>query len=288
MRQALKAACARGSLESTDEQNGALLEACGGRLGSAFLSLQVLCARAGLGSTAASMSLDTSMRSARETARIALQKGAELHHAAADVEGVLLAVHAAIPTAAAYAGPQVASRLAELRKARASAGQNEAVADLEAESLAAMAASLDALGMQDMAEKRWARDPSREALPQLGAYMAAEGVAAPMRAMRDRRGLSKTPVDMGQPYSFPEYFKRKGEATRALLDMRDTIESKSLEGCEITASSAKKGPTCGVLKTVLLPPHLQNLDHVRPSQNVLLDYCGTLKRPWIHSATKRI
>jgi hypothetical protein len=109
MRTALLSVCTRGGLPATHDEQAALLDACNGRMRSAMLSLQFLCAGkasegAGAGASssasalplsAACMKLDTLM-STRDTAHAALSTGALLEHAAADVEGVTLALHAAL------------------------------------------------------------------------------------------------------------------------------------------------------------------------------------------------
>lgn len=271
MKVALRAACARGDVAVTAEEQSALLEACSGRMRSALLSLQFL--RSGDKSlTPEALRLDT-LLSARDTAQAALSRGARLEHAAADVEGVIVALHAALPDAAEFGEEQVALRRKELASGRA-----EALHSLEAESMDALARSLDALSQFDVEEG--SEERKCKTFPHLGAYLAAEGFGAPMRQMRARRNLSKVPVNMRSAWAAcPEYFVRKGQASKQFKSGREQHEARTLAGCETAATSAAKDGS----RTILLPPHIQSLGHVYPSRDELGDYCALFPRPWVRT-----
>lgn len=299
MRQALSASCARSSAAPAQAAQAALLDACNGQVGSALLCLQFLSSHRGLG--AQDMRVDV-VHSARETARAALGRGALSDHAAADVEGVVFALHAALPSAAEFGNPQVVQRLTELRavggaasSAVGGAGSSsvaQVTQSLREESMAAVAQSLDALSMHDVAESHAFLDPTRPRLAHLAAYMAAEGIGAPLRELRKRRGLAHVSVDMGPAFNVPEYLRRKGDALRVLQEQRDKLEALATQGCEVTESGERAGPTRrggfrGGAKCTALPPHLQNLGHVRPSADELGDYSLLFPRAWISGTTRK-
>jgi DNA polymerase III delta prime subunit len=303
MKAALHAACKRGGIAVTEVEQSALLNACSGRMRSALLSLQFL--RAG-GEDAPmapeTLRLDTLM-SARSTAQAALSTGADPLHAANDVEGVVMALHAALPEAAKFGEEQITLRLKELRsgsvrevssllatavgedgtlslRERLGAGsawsRAAALHSLEAESLSALARSLDAMSQHDVEEGSAAR--KCKTFPQLGAYLAADGFGAPVRQMRARRAQGKVPVDMGCAWvSCPEYFVRQSQASKQYKDGRNEHEARTLLGCEIAAvSEAKDG-----CRMVELPPHIQSLGQVRPSRNELQDFSILFQRKWV-------
>lgn len=291
MRQALSASCARSSVAPAQPAQAALLDACNGQVGSALLCLQFLSSHRGLGD--ANMRIDV-VHSARETARGALGRGALSDHAAADVEGVVFALHAALPSAAEFGNTQVVQRLAELRAAggAGSATAAQATQSMREESMAAVAKSLDALSMHDVAESHAFLDPTRPRLAHLAAYMAAEGIGAPLRELRLRRGMAQVGVEMGPAFNVPEYLRRKGDALRVLHEQRDKLEALATQGCEVTesgerAGSLKRGGFRGGAKCTSLPSHLQNLGHVRPSASELGDYSLLFPRAWISGASRK-
>lgn len=275
---ALRAACERGGLRVSPTQLRSVLDACSGRMRSALLSLQFLCAAPSSVSAPtaeAALRLDV-LHSAHDLARQALSTGASSHQAAVDAEAVTLSLHAALPEALQYGEKHVAAQLHSMRTVHPTRtpSRAEAIAALDAEGLQSWAASLDALSAHDVAEQHMMRTGC--GLSERAAYMAAHGIGAPVRELRARRGFGAELLrSTGAWQHCPEYFVRKSQAAKVFREGREAHSKQVLQGCETSCVAVK-----GALQDALLPPHIQSLDQVMPCKDTLLDLSVLFPRAW--------
>jgi len=274
---ALRAACERGGLRVSPSQLRSVLDACSGRMRSALLSLQFLCAAPPSVSppdSEAALRLDV-LHSAHDLARQALSTGVSMRQTAVDAEAVTLSLHAALPEALQYGEKHVAAKLHALRASHAGThSRSDAMAALDADGLQSWAASLDALSAHDVAEQHMMR--TQCGLPERASYMAAQGIGAPVRELRARRGLGDELLrSSGVWQHCPEYFVRKSQAAKVFREGREAHAQRVLQGCQTSSTAAK-----GALQDTLLPPHIQSLDQVLPCRDTLLDLGARFPREW--------
>jgi DNA polymerase III delta prime subunit len=281
MKSALLAANARGKLDASKEDLDAVLGACSGRMRSALISLQFLSAGTRFDAVTGSRTLPWGMnidvlQSANDAARAALSgsgKGGGSHVASlvagSDIESTLLALHTALPTAAAIENAQVTRR----QQTHGKGSRANAQSELESEALDALVSSYEALSHHDTAARlHWT---------ELDAHMATDGIGKPVRELRSRIG-NFAPIDhgaMGASWMMiPEYFLRKSQGNKLYNDGREAHETRTLKGWkggDDGATSDKHG-----IRTLTLPPHIQCLDHIRPTRATLIDYECMFPRKW--------
>jgi DNA polymerase III delta prime subunit len=278
---ALRAACERGGLKVSPSQLRSVLDACSGRMRSALLSLQFLCAAPSVSSpfSEAALRLDV-LHSAHDLACQALSTGVSMRQTAVDAEAVTLSLHAALPEALQYSEKHIAVKLHALRVSHSGAqSRSDAMAALDAEGLQSWAASLDALSAHDVAEQHMIR--TQGGMPERAAYMASQGIGAPVRELRARRGLKDELLRASSSWQHcPEYFVRKSQAAKVFREGREAHAQRVLQGCQTSSTAAK-----GAQQEVLLPPHIQSLDQVLPCKDTLLDLGARFPREW--TVTKR-
>jgi hypothetical protein len=230
------------------EHISSVLTSCSGRMRGALLALQFLLVHESTRNNplrAAPMYVDI-LYGPRDTARLAFTTAPEqnMEQAKCHLEETSLCLHAVLPASV----PAMASN---------------------SQALAALCCAYDALSHVDMLHRTYWTDAQ--------AYFVGRGLASPIASLRTAHGCGNS-FDMSDAWSAcPQYFVRKGQATKQLREARESYSKEILKGLVVSKTSEKGSAS----STVLLPPNILSLDQVVPSANTLLDIGLLRPRKWI-------